>query len=214
MMIVVYVVMNDLAEMVTYLPLKGISIPYFVNRFVEPSLAFADGWNYWYAYAILVAAESTAGAIVIQYWTSTVPVGAWIAIILAVILILNIIAVAFFGEAEFCELCCLSHLTGLHRWLTSMPRHARVRKHQAANDYWSHHREHCHLFRRRARRRSTRLSILEGREKLVSLRSVSGKWFNRKFPRLLDCVREGWLCLHHLSRTRKLTLLCTASDVY
>ena len=35
--------MNNLAEMVTYLPLKGISIPYFVSRFVEPSLAFADG---------------------------------------------------------------------------------------------------------------------------------------------------------------------------
>ncbi len=28
----------------SYLPLKGISIPYFVSRFVDPSLAFADGW--------------------------------------------------------------------------------------------------------------------------------------------------------------------------
>lgn len=101
MMFVVWVVMNDLAEMVTYLPLKGISIPYFVSRFVEPSLAFADGWNYWYAYSILVAAESTAGAIVLQYWTLAVPVAVWIAIILAVILFLNIIAVSFFGEAEF-----------------------------------------------------------------------------------------------------------------
>ena len=98
---VVWIVMNDLAEMVTYLPLKGISIPYFVSRFVEPSLAFADGWNYWYAYSILVAAESTAGAIVLQYWTTAVPVGVWILIILVVILILNIFAVALFGEAEF-----------------------------------------------------------------------------------------------------------------
>ena len=87
--------------MFCYLPLKGASIPYFVSRFVEPSLAFADGWNYWYAYAILVAAEATAGAIVLQYWTTVVPVGVWIAIILIVILILNIIAVGFFGEAEF-----------------------------------------------------------------------------------------------------------------
>jgi amino acid transporter len=47
MMIIVWVVMNNLGEMVTYLPMKGISIPYFVDRFVEPSLAFADGWNYW-----------------------------------------------------------------------------------------------------------------------------------------------------------------------
>jgi amino acid permease len=75
MTFVVWVVMNQLGEMVTYLPLKGISIPYFVSRFVEPSLAFADGWNYWYAYAILVAAESTAGAIILQYWASQVSVG-------------------------------------------------------------------------------------------------------------------------------------------
>ena len=87
--------------MFCYPPLKGVSIPYCVSRFVEPSLAFADGWNYWYAYAILVAAESTAGAIVLQYWTTAVPVGVWIAMMLVVILILNIIAVAFFGEAEF-----------------------------------------------------------------------------------------------------------------
>ncbi|KAI1293130.1 amino-acid permease inda1 [Xylaria venustula] len=101
MMIVVWVVMNVLAEMTTYLPLKGISIPYFVGRFVDPSLAFAAGYNYWYAYAILLAAECTAGAIVIQYWTHVVPVAVWIAILLLVILFLNIVAVSWFGEAEF-----------------------------------------------------------------------------------------------------------------
>ncbi|KAI1347064.1 amino-acid permease inda1 [Xylaria sp. FL0043] len=101
MMVVVWVVMNVLAEMTTYLPMKGISIPYFVGRFVEPSLAFATGWNYWYAYAILVAAECTAGAIVIQYWTHAVHVAVWIAIQLIVILFLNIVAVSWFGEAEF-----------------------------------------------------------------------------------------------------------------
>lgn len=101
MMLIVWIVMNDLAEMVTYLPLKGISIPYLVSRFVDDSLGFADGWNYWYAYAMLVAAESTAGAIVLDYWKTPVPVAVWIAIILVVILLLNIVAVAFFGEAEF-----------------------------------------------------------------------------------------------------------------
>lgn len=101
MMVVVWVVMNVLAEMTTYLPLKGISIPYFVGRFVDPSLAFAAGWNYWYAYAILIAAESTAGAIILQYWTHSVHVAVWIALQLIVILFLNIVAVSWFGEAEF-----------------------------------------------------------------------------------------------------------------
>ncbi|CZT15155.1 probable proline-specific permease (proline transport protein) [Ramularia collo-cygni] len=101
MMLLVWNVMNCLAEMVTYLPLKGISIPYFVNRFVDDSLAFAAGYNYWYAYAILVAAEASAGAIILSYWAPKVSAGVWIAIFLVLVLALNIIAVSFFGEAEF-----------------------------------------------------------------------------------------------------------------
>ncbi|KAF2968211.1 hypothetical protein GQX73_g5377 [Xylaria multiplex] len=101
MMLVVWIVMNVLAEMTTYLPMKGISIPYFVGRFVDPSLAFATGWNYWYAYAILLAAECTAGAIILQYWTHSVHVAVWITIQLVVVLFLNVVAVSWFGEAEF-----------------------------------------------------------------------------------------------------------------
>lgn len=101
MMGVVWVVMNVVAEMTTYLPLKGITLPYFTNRYVDNSLAFASGWNYWYAYAILVAAEASAGAILLDYWDTPVPAAVWITIILLVCLFLNIIAVEVFGEAEF-----------------------------------------------------------------------------------------------------------------
>jgi amino acid transporter len=101
MMLVVWSVMNNLAEMVTYLPMKGISVPYFVGRFTDPSLAFAAGWNYWYAYAILVAAETSAASIVLDYWNVPVNVAVWITMVLVIILLLNIIAVGFFGEAEF-----------------------------------------------------------------------------------------------------------------
>ncbi|KAL6712037.1 hypothetical protein ACN47E_003080 [Coniothyrium glycines] len=101
MMIVVWNVMNNLAEIVTYLPMKGITIPYFVKRFVDPSLAFAAGWNYWYAYAILVAAEATAGMILLDYWETPVNSAVWITIFLVLVLFLNIVAVEVFGEAEF-----------------------------------------------------------------------------------------------------------------
>lgn len=101
MTFVVWIIMNNLAEMVTYLPLRGITIPYFTGRFVDPSLAFALGWNYWYAYSILIGAEATAAGIVIDYWNLPVHGAVWIAIVLAVILVLNIVAVGFFGEAEF-----------------------------------------------------------------------------------------------------------------
>lgn len=40
---VVYFVMNMLGEMTTYLPVRGVSVPYFINRFTEPSLGFAIG---------------------------------------------------------------------------------------------------------------------------------------------------------------------------
>lgn len=89
------------AQLIEDAALKGISIPYFVNRFVDDSLAFAAGYNYWYAYAILVAAEASAGAIILSYWAPNVSAGVWIAIFLVLVLALNIIAVSFFGEAEF-----------------------------------------------------------------------------------------------------------------
>ena len=101
MMMVVWCVMNVLAEMVTYLPMRGITVPYFVNRFVDPSLAFAAGWNYWYAYAMLVGAEAVAAGLIIDYWNPPVNIAVWMTIVLLVMLLLNILAVSLFGEAEF-----------------------------------------------------------------------------------------------------------------
>lgn len=140
MMLMVCIIMNILAEMVTYLPMRGITVPYFVGRFVDPSLAFAAGWNYWYAYSMLVGAEAVAAGIIIDYWNPPVNIALWIAIVLVVMLALNIIAVSFFGEAEFwfasiklitiCGLIILGiviffgggpnqdHIRGFHYWKT------------------------------------------------------------------------------------------------
>ncbi|ORX76095.1 amino-acid permease inda1 [Basidiobolus meristosporus CBS 931.73] len=101
MMLIVWNVMNNLAEMVVYLPMHGITVPYFVGRFADPSLAFAIGWNYWYAYAMLIGAEATAAGLIIDYWNLPVNIAVWISIVLVIMLLLNIVAVSFFGEAEF-----------------------------------------------------------------------------------------------------------------
>ena len=69
---IVWTVVQSLTEMTTYLPVKGASVPFYVHRFFEPSLAFAAGWNYWYSYAILVAAELSAASAVIDYWDNSV----------------------------------------------------------------------------------------------------------------------------------------------
>lgn len=213
MMLVVWIVMNDLAEMCTYLPLKGISIPYFVSRFVEPSLAFADGkfrrtdevkvkwyrssadfetgWNYWYAYAILVPAEATAGGIILQYWTTEVNVGVWIAIILLVILILNIIAVAFFGEAEFWFASIkLITITGLIIVSIVIFFGGAPDKGRLGFRYW----EDVSIASW-SRERKTDHCISEKR--LVSFQSILSERIYRKLPGVLDCHRKGRLCLHY-----------------
>ncbi|SCW01405.1 LAFE_0D11848g1_1 [Lachancea fermentati] len=103
--LIIYPVMNALGEMVCYLPGgedgSGGSISKLVRRYVDPSLGFATGWNYYYCYVILVAAECTAASGVVQYWTDKVPTGAWITIFLGVVVLLNFGAVKFYGESEF-----------------------------------------------------------------------------------------------------------------
>ena len=100
MMAIVYVVMNVLAEMVTYLPMGGITVPYFVGRFVDRSLAFATGWHYWYAYAILVAAEATAGSILLSYWVCR---------LCLLESQLNVVLIAFTFAGRRHEPSCLDH---------------------------------------------------------------------------------------------------------
>ncbi|KAL4743951.1 proline-specific permease [Aspergillus similis] len=98
---IVWFVMNVLGEMTTYLPIRGVSVPYLIGRFTEPSIGFASGYNYWYSFAMLLASEVTASGMIIEYWNPPVSVGLWIAIVLVVILALNIFAVEWYGESEF-----------------------------------------------------------------------------------------------------------------
>lgn len=102
---VIYPIVGAIGEMVCYLPGDGHdsagSMSHLVNRYVDPSLSFAVGWNYFYCFAILIAAECSAASGVVTYWTTSVPTGAWITIFLGVIVILNSCAVKFFGETEF-----------------------------------------------------------------------------------------------------------------
>lgn len=98
---VVWFIMNMLAEMATFLPVPGAGAQQFVSDYTDPSIGFAIGYNYWYGFSILVAAEIVAAAIIIQYWTTKVHIAVLISILLALMLILNLCPVSFYGEAEF-----------------------------------------------------------------------------------------------------------------
>lgn len=54
-----------------------------------------------YTFSILVGAEVTAAAIVIQYWNKSIHIAVWITIFLFLIIFLNITSVKYFGESEF-----------------------------------------------------------------------------------------------------------------
>ncbi|GME90654.1 unnamed protein product [[Candida] boidinii] len=100
--IFVWTLMNQLGEMVTYIPAPGKATVYALcERYTgSKSLSFAAGLNLYYAQALLAPAEITAAAFVIQYW-SDLNVAIWISIFWVSMVALNFLAVKFFGEVEF-----------------------------------------------------------------------------------------------------------------
>ncbi|KAJ5549464.1 hypothetical protein N7513_006698 [Penicillium frequentans] len=99
--ILVYGVLTATCEINTFLPISGASPAYYAAQFISPSIGFALGWLYWYSFGIIVAYEITAAAIVINYWPNSVPIAAFITIMLVVILALNFAPVRVYGETEF-----------------------------------------------------------------------------------------------------------------
>jgi amino acid permease len=65
--VAVFCMMQSLGEMATHLPIPG-SFEAYAERFIDPSLAFAVGWNYWFSWAITLAAELVAGALIVKFW--------------------------------------------------------------------------------------------------------------------------------------------------
>ncbi|MDR0853569.1 MAG: amino acid permease [Clostridiales Family XIII bacterium] len=101
--VMVFFLMTSLGEMSTYMPVTG-SFETYATKFVDPSLGFALGWNYWYNWAITVAAELEASVIVIKFWRPEMSVAeqmGWSLLFLAVLFFLNFFSVGSYGESEF-----------------------------------------------------------------------------------------------------------------
>ncbi|MCJ1327484.1 hypothetical protein MMC10_004153 [Thelotrema lepadinum] len=93
-------VTNCMAEMVTYLPISSPFIR-FAGRWVDEAFGVAAGYNFFVFEAALVPFEVTACNVVINYWSSAVPVGAIIAIVICSYALINLFAVRWYGESEF-----------------------------------------------------------------------------------------------------------------
>ncbi|WP_018757532.1 amino acid permease [Paenibacillus terrigena] len=98
--IMVYFLMTSLGELATYMPESG-SFSTYASRFVDPSLGFALGWNFWYNWAITIAAELSAATLIIKYWFPDTNSFIWSFLFLAIIFLLNALSVKGYGESEY-----------------------------------------------------------------------------------------------------------------
>ncbi|MEA4902303.1 amino acid permease [Desulfitobacterium sp.] len=98
--VMVYYLMTSLAEMAAYIPVAG-SFRVYATRFVDPAFGFAIGWNYWYNWAITIAAELSAVVLIMKFWFPDSPSFFWSGIALVVMFLLNYLSVKGFGEAEY-----------------------------------------------------------------------------------------------------------------
>ncbi len=96
----VYCMMQSLGEMATQLPIPG-SFEAYAERFVDPSLAFAVGWNYWYSWAITLAAELVAGSLIVQFWFPHSNSALWAVGFFVLLMALNLLSVKAYAEAEY-----------------------------------------------------------------------------------------------------------------
>ena len=98
--IMVLLLMQSLGEMSAHLPVAG-SFQTYATRYVSPSFGFAMGWNYWFNWAITLAAELVAAGIIMAYWLPDTPGWVWAIVFLVVLFAINALSVKAYGESEF-----------------------------------------------------------------------------------------------------------------
>ncbi|KAL0959014.1 hypothetical protein HGRIS_014326 [Hohenbuehelia grisea] len=97
-------VTQALGEMAILYPVSG-GFYTLAVRFLDPSFAFAMGWNYVFQWAIVLPLEITVAGTTVGYWTDKVPIAAWITIFWIVIVIACVFGTLGFAEEEFWSSC-------------------------------------------------------------------------------------------------------------
>ncbi|KAG0052243.1 hypothetical protein BGZ83_002803 [Gryganskiella cystojenkinii] len=98
----VFFMMTSLGEMATLIPTAG-SFNTYAARFVDPALGFALGINYFLNWAVTVAVEIAAAAMILQFWVSpdALPSWVWSFMFLLFMVGVNVMSVRAYGEAEY-----------------------------------------------------------------------------------------------------------------
>lgn len=97
---IAYSVVESLGEMATFIPVTS-SFTVFSYRFLSPAFGAANGYMYWFSWAITFALELSVVGQIIDFWTSAVPMAAWISIFWVLLTFMNMFPVKYYGEFEF-----------------------------------------------------------------------------------------------------------------
>ncbi|GGV34226.1 L-asparagine permease [Streptomyces longisporoflavus] len=97
-----FFVVRALGEMVIYRPSSGSFVSY-AREFLGEKGAYVAGWMYFLNWSTTGIADITAIALYTHYWSLFTDIPQWVLalIALAVVLVINMISVKYFGEMEF-----------------------------------------------------------------------------------------------------------------
>jgi L-asparagine permease len=98
--VIAFLLMRALGELVLHRPTSGAFVSY-TREFYGEKWAYATGWMYWLNWALTGIAELSAVGLYVQYWLPTLPTWQTVLIALAVVLVVNLLSAAAFGEFEF-----------------------------------------------------------------------------------------------------------------
>jgi L-asparagine transporter-like permease len=89
-----------LVEMAIARPLAG-SFQRFAQEAYGARVGFATGWTYWLAFLIGPASETIAAGTFLHVWFPVIPIWVFALAVAALMTVVNLISVVFFGEVEF-----------------------------------------------------------------------------------------------------------------
>lgn len=96
----IFCTMQAMGELAVEFPISG-GFNVYASRFIDPSVGFAVGWNYFMQFLVLLPLELVSCSITMKYWNNTVNADVWILIFYIVVALINFFGVRAYGEAEF-----------------------------------------------------------------------------------------------------------------
>jgi GABA permease len=97
--LLVVLVMRMLGEMAAANPDTG-SFSTYADRAIGPWAGFTVGWLYWWFWVLVIPAEATAAAKILESWTGA-PQWVWALLVTLLLTVTNLFNVANYGEFEF-----------------------------------------------------------------------------------------------------------------